>query len=148
MLWKVRIFLLAILIIHVHFIDSVLIQDIFFLLDAIDSSWTLSPTSSRSMICTHLVVGTKRAHHIVLIISKFARSVYSFLNISILTLKLFNFSFNNILHEMFLLSLSFNHLICCFIISRLKVERILRIAVKSVVSNYLVTSVRKLRRWL
>ena len=101
------------------------------------------------MVCTNLAVGKSR-HHIVLVISKLAWSVNTFLHISILALKLFYFPFDYVLHKVFLLThiLSFNYLISCFVISRLEVERSLWIAVKSVVSNYLVTGIWKLWRWL
>ena len=149
MLSKVWIVLLVPLII-MHFVQGVLIQSIFLLLNAVHSSRTLATTCSRSMISTDLVVGTKWAHNVVLIISKLAGSVNPFLNVCVLTLKFFNFSFDNVLHKVFLLThiLSLNYLISGFVISRLKVERILWIAVKSVVSNNLVTGIRKLRWWL
>ena len=149
MLWKVRIVLLVPLII-MHFVQGVLVQSILLLLNAVHSSGTLAATCSRSMISTHLVVGSKWAHNVVLIVSKLAGSVNSFLNVCVLTLKFFNFSFDNVLHKVFLLThiLSFDYLISGFVISRLKVERILWIAVESVVSNNLVTSIRKLRWWL
>jgi hypothetical protein len=144
-LCKVRILLLAPLIV-VHIIHCILVQSIFLLLDISHASLVLAATCSRPMICTYLVVATS-AYDIPLIVSKLAWSVNSFLNVGILTLKFFDFSFYNILHKVLLLThiLRFYYLISCFVISRLKVERILWIAVKSIVSNYLVTSIRKLR---
>ena len=50
-------------------------------------------------------VSWKVAHNHVVIISEFRRCVYPLLNISVLTRKLFNLSFELILHKMFRLIL-------------------------------------------
>ena len=145
---KVRILLLAPLIV-VHIIHCILVQSVFLLLNISHASLVLAATCSRPVICTYLTVATS-AYDVPLIVSKLAWCVNSFLNVGILTLKFFDFPFYNILHEVLLLThiLRFDYLISCFVVSRLKVERILWIAVKSIVSNYLVTSIRQLRRWL
>jgi len=142
---KVRILLLAPLIV-VHIIHCILVQSVFLLLDISHTSSVLAATCSSPVICTYLAVATS-AYDVPLVVSELAWCVNSFLYVGILTLKFFDFPFYNILHEVLLLThiLCFDYLISCFVISWLKVERILWIAVKSIVSNYLVTSIRKLR---
>ena len=131
-----------------HFIHGLCVESVLFLLDVTHTSRVIATTCSRSMICTYLIISS-RTNDITLIIPKLARSINSLLNVGILTLKLFNFPFYYILHKVFLLThiLSFYYLIS-FIISRLKIKRILWIAVKSVVSDYLMASIWKLRWWL
>ena len=147
MLWKVWIILLAPLI-TMHFIHGLCVESVLLLLDVTNASRVLATTCSRSMICTYLIISS-RTYNTSLIIPKLTRSINSLLNIGILTLKLFNFPFYNILHKMFLLAhiLRLYYLIC-FVITRLKVKWILWIAVESVVSDYLMASIWKLWWWL
>jgi hypothetical protein len=79
-------------------------------------------------------------------IPKLTGRINSFLHVGILTLKLFNFPFDHILHKVLLLShvLIFDYLIG-FGVSWLEVEGVLWVAVKSVVSDYLMACVWKLR---
>lgn len=131
-----------------HFIHGLCVESVLLLLDVTHACRVIATTCSRSMICTYLIISS-RTYNSSLIIPKLARSINSLLHVGILTLKLFNFPFNHILHEVFLLAhiLSFYYLIC-FVISRLKVKRILWIAIESVVSDYLMASIWKLRWWL
>lgn len=61
---------------------------------------TLTSTCSWPMLSTNCV-SWKVAHDHMVIISEFRWSIYPLLNISILAWKLFNFSFELVLHEMF-----------------------------------------------
>lgn len=106
---------------------------------------SLTPTRTWSMLCTYLRISKPYYHCITTrIIPKLTWCIHSFLNIYILTWKLFNFSFYYILHEMFRLSNTLIlHTLIHFILSWLKIKLILLITMGS---NY--TSIGQLWRWL